>query len=98
MIESSVPATVTIVKPHLPARRVKVCSKHLLQIWLHLLGICKISKTNKLISLLKKWTPYDIQVLPPLNFQGWTTAHFQKCMCMQDVLDNVIEHITKLKC
>jgi hypothetical protein len=37
-------------------------------------------------------------VLPPLNFQGWTTAHFQKCMCMQDVLDNVIEHITKLKC
>jgi hypothetical protein len=29
---------------------------------------------------VKKWTPYDIQVLPLLNFRGWTTAHFQKCM------------------
>ena len=40
------------------ARGVQVTAMHPLQIWMHTLAICKLSKTNMLISLLKdKWHP-----------------------------------------
>jgi len=45
---------------------VQVGAMHPLQIWMHPLGICKISQTNMLISQLQKKsaTSYGINVLP----------------------------------
>ena len=57
----------------------------------HPLGICRISKTNMLIRLLKKRaTLYCIHVLPMLNRRGWKQLNFKN---VQDVMCSVIERI-----
>ena len=38
---------------------------------MHPLGICRISKTDILISQLKSATPYRIHILSLLNRHGW---------------------------
>ena len=74
--------------PKPAARSFQVAETHQLQIWMHALGICKISKTNMPINPLK-----DIQVLPLLNRRGWKQLIFKKCINMEDVLRNVIQRI-----
>ena len=64
-----------------------------LQVWMHPLGICKISNSDMLISTLKRATPYPIHVLPLL-----ATINFQKCMYVQDVLCTGTKRCVELKC
>jgi len=64
-----------------------------LKIWMHPLGICKISKPNMLISLLTKHSAplySHVSSVEPLRLEKET--HFQKCTFMQDFLCNVKEH------
>ena len=81
------------------ARRAQEGATHPLQIWMHPLGIFKISRTNMMISPLKK----KKNVLHPTAstcYLCWTAAvgktHFQKCTYKQDIMRNVIRRITHL--
>jgi hypothetical protein len=54
------------------------------QIWMHPLGICKISKTNMLISPLKSCDTVPHRDAASVEPPWLETIHFQKCIYMQD--------------
>jgi hypothetical protein len=71
----------------------KVGAVRPLKNFMHPLGICKISKTNMLISLLKKTCDnVGIQAFPLMNRCGWK-PHTFKNKYYQDVLCNLVEQM-----
>jgi hypothetical protein len=71
-------------------RGLQVGALHPLQTWMHPLGICKISKTDVLISSLKTHaTPYGIHMLPLFNSPGWKQLSL-KNVCVFKVIFAVL--------
>jgi len=70
---------------------VKVGAVTLLQIWMHPLGICKISKTNMHISQLTTCDTLPHSPLASFERPRLDTTHFQGCMYRQDALPTVTE-------
>jgi hypothetical protein len=60
---------------------------------MHPLGICRISKTNMLMSPLKTLDTLSHPCVASVESPWLETNHFQKCMCMQDAFCNVKERI-----
>jgi hypothetical protein len=81
------------------SQRVQLGAMHPLQVWMHPPGICKISKTDILISPLKK---KKCDTLPhprvaSIELLWLVTNRLQKCVYMPDVLCDVIESINVIK-
>ena len=62
---------------------------HPLQIWVHPLGISKISKTDMMISPLKTCDTLLYPHIVSVELPSLEATHFQKYMSVQDVLCNV---------
>jgi len=66
---------------------------HPQQIWFYPLGICKISKTNMLVSPLTNVQQPTPSIVVSVEPPWLETTYFQKCMHMQDILCNSVRRI-----